>query len=110
MFDPETIKDLKNAIADCIGADQDVLDRLRAEIRPLRNATRQIQPRATTSRLDATTQIFLRGPAFVGWPTAAYRSRSGPSSPDRDFAGSSRHRLTTVCEPTGPTSGCATGS
>lgn len=49
MFDPETIKDLKDAIADCIGADQDVLDTLRAEIRPLRNATRQIQPRATTS-------------------------------------------------------------
>lgn len=49
MFDPETIKDLKDAIADCIGADQDVLDSLRAEIRPLKNATRRIQPRATTS-------------------------------------------------------------
>ncbi|MBI4890909.1 MAG: hypothetical protein HY821_09820 [Acidobacteria bacterium] len=49
MFDPETIKDLKDAIADCIGADQDVLDTLRAEIRPLRSATRRIQPRATTS-------------------------------------------------------------
>ncbi len=49
MFDPDTIKDLKEAIADCIGADQDVLDTLRAEIRPLRNATRRIQPRATTS-------------------------------------------------------------
>jgi len=49
MFDPETIKELKEAIADCIGADQDVLDTLRAEIRPLRNATRRIQPRATTS-------------------------------------------------------------
>ncbi|SRR5579883_1081609 len=49
MFDPETIRDLKDAIADCIGADQDVLDTLRAEIRPLRNATRRIQPRATTS-------------------------------------------------------------
>ena len=49
MFDPDTIKDLKDAIADCIGADQDVLDTLRAEIRPLRSATRRIQPRATTS-------------------------------------------------------------
>lgn len=49
MFDPETIKDLKDAIADCIGADQDILNSLRAEIRPLKNATRRIQPRATTS-------------------------------------------------------------
>jgi hypothetical protein len=49
MFDPETIKDLKDAIAGCIGADHDVLDTLRAEIRPLRSATRRIQPRATTS-------------------------------------------------------------
>jgi hypothetical protein len=49
MFDPETIKDLKDAIADCIGADQDLLDSLRAEIRPLKNATRRIQLRATTS-------------------------------------------------------------
>jgi hypothetical protein len=49
VFDPETIKDLKDAIAGCIGADQDVLDALRAEIRALRTATRRIQPRATTS-------------------------------------------------------------
>jgi hypothetical protein len=49
MFDPETIKELKNRIADCIGADQGVLDTLRAEIKPLRSATRRIQPRATTS-------------------------------------------------------------
>jgi hypothetical protein len=49
MFDPETIKGLKNAIAACIGADQGILDTLRAEIRPLRSATHRIQPRATTS-------------------------------------------------------------
>jgi hypothetical protein len=49
MFDPETIKELKNRIADCIGADQGILDTLRAEIKPLRSATRRIQPRATTS-------------------------------------------------------------
>jgi hypothetical protein len=49
MLDPETIKDLKQAIAGCIGADRDVLDTLRVEIRPLRNSTRRIQPRATTS-------------------------------------------------------------
>lgn len=49
MFDPETINDLKDAIADCIGADHDILNSLRAEIRPLKSATRRIQPRATTS-------------------------------------------------------------
>ncbi len=49
MFDPETIQDLKHSIADCIGADQDILTALREEIRPLKNATRRIQPRATTS-------------------------------------------------------------
>jgi hypothetical protein len=49
MFDPETIKELKNRIADCIGADQGILDTLRAEIKPLRSATHRIQPRATTS-------------------------------------------------------------
>jgi hypothetical protein len=49
MFDAETIKELKNRIADCIGADQGILDTLRAEIKPLRSATRRIQPRATTS-------------------------------------------------------------
>jgi hypothetical protein len=49
MFDPETIKGLKNAIAECIGADQGILDTLRAEIKPLRSATHRIQPRATTS-------------------------------------------------------------
>lgn len=49
MFDPETIKGLKNAIAACIGADQGILDTLRAEIKPLRSATHRIQPRATTS-------------------------------------------------------------
>jgi hypothetical protein len=49
MFDPETINDLKDAIAACIGADHEILNSLRAEIRPLKTATRRIQPRATTS-------------------------------------------------------------
>ncbi|HXH11907.1 MAG TPA: hypothetical protein VNP04_19360 [Alphaproteobacteria bacterium] len=49
MIDPATQAQLKEAIADCIGTDQGVLDALRDEIRPLRKATRQIQPRATTS-------------------------------------------------------------
>ncbi len=49
MIDPTTQAQLKEAIADCIGADRDVLDALREEIRPLKNATRRIQPRSTTS-------------------------------------------------------------
>jgi len=49
MIDPATQAQLKEAIADCIGTDQGVLDALREEIRPLRNATRRIQPRTTTS-------------------------------------------------------------
>ena len=49
MIDPASQALLKEAIADCIGTDQGVLDALRKEIRPLKRATRRIQPRATTS-------------------------------------------------------------
>ena len=49
MIDPSTQSQLKEAIADCIGTDQGILDQLREEIRPLRGSTRRIQPRATTS-------------------------------------------------------------
>jgi hypothetical protein len=49
MIDPASQAQLKEAIADCIGTDQGVLDALREEIRSLKNATRRIQPRATTS-------------------------------------------------------------
>ncbi len=49
MIDPATQVQLKEAIADCIGTDQGVLDGLRGEIRPLKGATRRIQARATTS-------------------------------------------------------------
>jgi hypothetical protein len=49
MIDPATQIQLKEAIADCIGTDQGVLDALREEVRPLRKAMRRIQPRATTS-------------------------------------------------------------
>ena len=49
MIDPATQGQLKEAIADCIGADQTILDQLREEIRPLGLSTRRIQPRATTS-------------------------------------------------------------
>ncbi len=49
MIDPASQAQLKEAIADCIDTDQGVLDALREEIRPLKSATRRIQPRATTS-------------------------------------------------------------
>ena len=49
MIDPATQAKLKNAIADCIDTDQGILDKLRVEIRPLRELTRTIQPRTTTS-------------------------------------------------------------
>lgn len=49
MIDPKSQAQLKEAIADCIGTDKGVLDALREEIRPLKSATRRIQPRATTS-------------------------------------------------------------
>jgi hypothetical protein len=49
VIDPGTQAQLKEAIAECIGADQGVLDALRDEIRGLKNLTRRIQPRATTS-------------------------------------------------------------
>ncbi len=49
MIDLPSQEQLKDAIADCINADRNVLDELRSEIRPLRNTTRQIQPRAAAS-------------------------------------------------------------
>lgn len=49
MIDPASQAQLKEAIAECISTDQGVLDALREEIRPLKSATRRIQPRATTS-------------------------------------------------------------
>jgi hypothetical protein len=49
MFDPESIKELKNAFADCIGAGPGILGTLRAEIKPLRSASQRIQPRGTAS-------------------------------------------------------------
>lgn len=49
MIDPKSQASLKEAIADCISTDHGVLNALRTEIRPLKNATRRIQPRATTS-------------------------------------------------------------
>jgi len=49
MIDPASQKLLKQEIADCINVDKQVLDALREEIRPLKNSTRRIQPRSTTS-------------------------------------------------------------
>lgn len=49
MIDPASQAQLKEAIADCIGSDQNVLDILRTEISSLKSITRRIQPRLTTS-------------------------------------------------------------
>ena len=49
MIDPSSLINLKQVIGDCILSDQVVLDTLREEIRPLKSATRRIQPRSTTS-------------------------------------------------------------
>ncbi|MBI3527206.1 MAG: hypothetical protein HY067_04485 [Betaproteobacteria bacterium] len=49
MFEPSTQTQLKQAIAECIHSDQGILDALREEIRPLKQQTKRIQPRATTS-------------------------------------------------------------
>ena len=49
MIEPSTQAQLKQAIAECIDGDQGILDALREEIRPLKQQTKRIQPRATTS-------------------------------------------------------------
>ncbi|MBT9173645.1 MAG: hypothetical protein DDT21_02046 [Syntrophomonadaceae bacterium] len=49
MIDPESYALIKEAIAGCIDTDQSVLDTLCEEIRPIKGATRRIQPRVTTS-------------------------------------------------------------
>lgn len=49
MIDPASQSRLKEAIIDCIGTDQGVLDALREEIRLLKSTMRRIQPRTTTS-------------------------------------------------------------
>ncbi len=49
MIDPASQAPLKQAIAECIDMDQAVLDSLRKEIRPLKDGTRRILPRATAS-------------------------------------------------------------
>ena len=49
MIDPDSGERLKQEIAERMLADRALLDQLRAEIRPLRNAIKRIQPRSTTS-------------------------------------------------------------
>ena len=49
MIDSIAQARLKEAIADCVGADQGILDKLREEIRTLRGATRRIKPRIATT-------------------------------------------------------------
>lgn len=49
MFDPGSQAELKQAIADCLANDKGILEELRDEIRPLKQQTKRIQPRATTS-------------------------------------------------------------
>lgn len=41
MIDPTTQAQLKRIVTDCINTDQGILDTLRAEIQPLKSATRQ---------------------------------------------------------------------
>src|SRR6476620_1302457 len=49
MFDPASQAQLKKAIADCLLNDRGILQALREEIRPLKQQTKRIQPRTTTS-------------------------------------------------------------
>src|SRR6266704_7155643 len=49
MFEPSTQAQLKQAIAECIDSDKGILNTLREEIRPLKQQTKRIQARATTS-------------------------------------------------------------
>ncbi|MBK9127593.1 MAG: hypothetical protein IPM13_07300 [Phycisphaerales bacterium] len=49
MIDPESIEALQTALSESIASDRRVLDELCEEIRPLKSATRRIQPRSTTA-------------------------------------------------------------
>jgi hypothetical protein len=49
LQDPDSLARLKKELAERLSADRVLLDELRAEVRPLRSATRRIQPRSTTS-------------------------------------------------------------
>lgn len=59
MIDPATQSRLKAAIPECIGADHSVLDVLREEICPLKDAVRRIQPQTTMSISLAQYSLLL---------------------------------------------------
>jgi hypothetical protein len=49
MIDPQSVDNLKSGIRDQIAEDRGLLDKLRAEVRPLKDQVRRILPRSTTS-------------------------------------------------------------
>jgi hypothetical protein len=49
MIDPESLRTLSEELRRCMQSDHAVLEELRADVRPLHDATRRIQPRATTA-------------------------------------------------------------
>ena len=49
MIDPQSLKDLRDAIRGQVAGDRVLLEQLRKEVRLLKGSVRRIQPRATTS-------------------------------------------------------------
>ncbi len=49
MIDPQSVDNLRSGIRDQIAEDRGLLDKLRAEVRPLKDQVRRILPRSTTS-------------------------------------------------------------
>jgi hypothetical protein len=49
MIDPESLQALSRELRQCMETDRAVLEELRADVRPLRDGARRIQPRATTA-------------------------------------------------------------
>src|ERR671919_159639 len=49
MIDPASQQHLKRLLSERMADDRAILDQLRAEVRPLRNSVRRIQPRTTTA-------------------------------------------------------------
>jgi hypothetical protein len=49
MFDPETLKRLREQVSKCVINDRSLLDQIVAEVRPLEHVQHRIHPRSTTS-------------------------------------------------------------
>lgn len=49
MIDPQSLKELRDAIRNQVAGDRTLLNQLRKEVLPLKTAVRRIQPRTTTS-------------------------------------------------------------